>query len=63
MDRHNKICNARKEKEFCCWEHFEEMLISNAYTQADYNLDVLELLQQNGAEIPSEILDKMYEIS
>jgi|GEM_PF-4246923 len=38
------------------------MLISNAYTQADYNLDVLELLQQNGAEIPSEILDKMYEI-
>ena len=37
------------------------MLITNAYTQADYNLEVLELLQRNGAEIPHEILDKMYE--
>jgi len=43
-------------------ENTEEMLIANAYTQSDYNLDVLELLQQNGAKIPHEILDKMYEI-
>jgi hypothetical protein len=34
------------------------MLIANAFTQADWNLEVLELLQQNGAKIPSKILTR-----
>jgi hypothetical protein len=64
-DRHNVICKDCKAEESwggCCQDHFEEMVITCTHAQLSLNLRVIEALQQHEAEIPDELLQKMYQI-
>jgi superfamily II helicase len=64
-DRHSKICKDCDVEEadgICCAYHFQEMAVSYTYAQLALTLNVVEALQQNEIEIPSELFDKMYQI-
>jgi hypothetical protein len=47
----------------CCQYHFEELVVTNTYDQLDLLLKMVEALQSNGAEIPRELLEKMFRIT
>jgi hypothetical protein len=47
----------------CCREHFQNMLISNTYTQLEILLDQVNVFRLNGVEIPRELLKKMFDIT
>ena len=55
-------CNTREVDGPCCESHFQEMAISYTYAQLALTLNVVEALQQNEIEIPSELLDRMSKI-
>jgi hypothetical protein len=64
-DRHNVICKDCKAEESwggCCRDHFEEMVITCTHAQLSLNLRVIEALEQHEAQIPDELLQKMYRI-
>ena len=64
-DRHDiicKDCNTKGADGACCAYHFQEMAVSYTYAQLALTLNVVEALQQNRIEIPSELLDRMYQI-
>ena len=61
------VCKACESDEpvygACCQYHFEEMMIANTYNQLQLLLQVVEALQCNKAEIPRELLEKMFRIT
>ena len=72
-DKHTADCKNCVEKKFegegdepygaCCQHHFEEMVVTNTYNQLELLLQVVEALQCNKAEIPRELLLKMFRIT
>ncbi len=66
-DRRSTVCKACESDEpvygACCQYHFEEMMIANTYNQLQLLLQVVEALQCNKAEIPRELLEKMFRIT
>lgn len=66
-DRHNTVCKTCASNEpvygACCQYHFEQMMIANIYTQFQLQLQLIEALQDNEAEIPPNLLEKMYRVA
>jgi len=46
-----------------CLTHFQEMMITNTFAQLDILLQQLDVIRENGWEIPRELLEKMFRIS
>jgi hypothetical protein len=63
-DRHSTVCRTCDKHDYtCCQYHFEQMMIANTYNQSQLLLQMVKALQDNGAEIPRELLEKMYQIA
>ena len=69
-DKHESICKScveridQSEQHLgCCQGHFEQFVIDSTFTQLDANLQMVELLQESGVEIPKELLQKLFEIT
>jgi hypothetical protein len=65
-DRRSTVCKTCESDKpvygACCQYHFEEMMIANTYNQLELPVQVIETLQYNKAEIPRELLEKMFRI-
>jgi protein-arginine kinase activator protein McsA len=59
-----KTCVEEKDEPYgaCCQQHFDEMVISNTFTQLELLLQVVEAAQYN-IEIPHELLAKIFKIA
>ena len=67
-DRHDVICKecisdiGENELGACCKEHFDDMIIAYNYDHFSMSLYVIECLQKNEAEIPKQLLDRMFKV-
>ena len=66
-DKHESICKScvegidQSEQQLgCCQGHFEQFVIDSTIIQLDANLQMVELLQESGVEIPTELSQKMF---
>jgi hypothetical protein len=47
----------------CCTPHFEQMVIEATFQQLDTVLQMVDVLQSSGVEIPKELLEKLFQIA
>jgi hypothetical protein len=61
-----KDCEHETEREpygTCCESHFQDMMITNTFTQLTILLEQVNVFRLNGVEIPLELLKKMFNIT
>lgn len=48
----------------CCMDHFNKMMMTTStFNQFQILLQVIEIIQHNGIEIPRELLEKMLKVT
>jgi hypothetical protein len=47
----------------CCPEHFQDMMITNVFTQLETLLQTVDVIRYNGVEIPFKLIQKMFRIA
>ena len=61
-----KDCEHETEREpygTCCESHFQDMMITNTFTQLTILLEQVNVFRLDGVEIPRELIQKMFNVA